>query len=109
VEQGLEAFVLGEPCTDLRQEGLGDVEGVGFTAFLEGEVLSGVSRSAVMAAAARSSAAMGVLAEGGGQERRGRGKFLEPCLEHAEQVGGVVGQVHGTSGEGVAQYRRRMA
>jgi hypothetical protein len=63
VEQGLEAFVFGEPCTDLGQEGLGDVEGAGFAVFLEGEVLSGVSGTAGMAAAAGSSAAMGVAAE----------------------------------------------
>ncbi len=31
VEQGLEAFVFGEPCADLGEQFLGDVDGAGET------------------------------------------------------------------------------
>src|SRR4029078_13295141 len=94
VEQGLEALVFGEPCADFGEEVFGDVNGAGLAALLEGEVLAGVEGPAVVTAALRASAAVGVSAEGGGQDRGGRGELLEAALQHAEDVVGVAGNAH---------------
>ena len=59
VEQGLEAFVFGEPCADLGGAGLSTRSGL--AVLLEGEVLAGMEGSAVVTAALRSATAVGVL------------------------------------------------
>jgi hypothetical protein len=80
VEQGLEALVFGEPCADLGKQFLGDVDGAGLAVLFEGEVLSGVERTAVVTAAGGATTAVGVLAIGGGQDGRGGGQLLEAAL-----------------------------
>jgi hypothetical protein len=69
VEKSFEAFVLGQPRSHLREKLFGDVDGSCFAILFEGEVLSGMERSAVVASAGRSSTAVGVGAEGGGEDR----------------------------------------
>ena len=80
VEEGLEALVFGEPRADLGEQFLGDVNGAGLAVLLEGEVLAGVQGSAVVAAAGGSTAAVGVLTEGGGDDGEVVASFLRrPC------------------------------
>ena len=91
VQQLLEALVFGEPCADLGEQFLGDVEGAGLVLLLEGQVLAGVQRPAVVTASGGSAAAVGVGAEGSGEHGGCGGEPFEAALQPAQQVAGVVG------------------
>ena len=60
VEQGLEAFVFGGLCVQLKERVFGHVDGAGLAVLLEGEVLAGMEGSAVVTAALRSATAVNV-------------------------------------------------
>ena len=105
VEEVFEAFVFGEPRADLGKEFLGDVDRARLARFLEGEVLAGVQGPAVVAAAGRSAAAVGVGAEGGGKDGGSRWELLESVLEHTQDEGRVIGNVHGASGKRTGDVR----
>jgi len=97
VEKSFESLVFGQPRLHLGEKLFGDVDGSGFAVLFESEVLSGMERPAFVAPAGRSATAVGVGAEGGGEDRRGGGELFEPPLEHAEDETGVAGNGHGTS------------
>jgi hypothetical protein len=86
---------------------LGYINGACLAVLFEGQVLAGMQGSAVVAAARRATAAMGVSAEGGGENGRGAGQLLEAMLEHAEDEGGVVGDAHGVSTAREKQSKRK--
>jgi hypothetical protein len=95
VEELFEAFVFGDPCADLREQIFGDIDRPGLVArTFEGEVLTGMEGTTVMTPARRSSAAVGVGVQGGGQDRRGGDQLFEPAVEHAADQGGVFRNAH---------------
>jgi hypothetical protein len=108
-EEVFEPVMFGEPCADLGEQFLGDIDGAGLAVLLEGQVLTLVQGAAVMAAAFGASAALGVLAKGGRQDRGGRSQLFQAVLQHAEEVGRVAGNTHGASTKGAAELGRRMA
>jgi hypothetical protein len=100
VEQVFEALVFGKPYPDLREPVFRDLDGPRLATFLEGQVLTGMQRAAVVAAAGQAATAMGIGPERGSEDRGSRPEFLEAMLEHAEDQGRVVGNAHGSSGTG---------
>src|SRR5205085_29453 len=60
LEELFEAVVFGEPCADLGEQLLGDVDRARLAVFLEGEVLALVPWAAVVAAALGPATAVGV-------------------------------------------------
>lgn len=96
-EEVLEAFVFGEPGADLGEKFLGYINGACLAVLFEGQMLAGMQGSAVVAAAPRATAAMGVDAEGGGENGGRGGQLVEALLEHAEDDGGVFADAHGDS------------
>jgi hypothetical protein len=98
LEEGFEATVFGEPCSDLRKEFFGDVDRASLAVFFESEVLSLVQRTTVVAATSGPAAAVGVGTEGGSEDRRLGGELLEAMLKHTENESRVVGDTHGVSG-----------
>jgi len=95
LEQGLEAFVFGEPCADLGEQLLGDINGASLAGFLEGEMLTDVAGPAVVAAAGGASTAVGISAKGGSEDRGRGGQLLEAVLQHAKDEGGMIGDANG--------------
>ena len=94
LKQSFEFFVRGDPCLDLGEQILGDINGSRAAVLFVIELLGGMQRSAVMTAAGGSATAMGGEDEGGGHQRRGAGKPLEAGIEHAANQGRVVGHTH---------------
>src|SRR5262245_27401825 len=107
VQEALEALVFGQPCADLGEQSLGDVDGAGLALLLEGEVLSGVPGPAVVAAAGGATAAVGVRAEGGGEAGRGGGESFETRLEDAEDEARRVWDVDVAGWEWAKRAERR--
>jgi hypothetical protein len=97
VEEVLEAFVFGQPCAHLREQWLGDVDGACLAVLFEGQVLSGMKRSAVVASTGGPPAAMGIGGEGGGEDRGGGSQLVEAMLQHAQDEGGMCGNAHEAS------------
>jgi hypothetical protein len=97
VEKLFEAFVLGDPCADLRNEVFGDVNGACLAVLFAGEVLSGVEGPAALAAAGRLAAAVRVRTKGGGEDGLGGRELLEASLQHALDLSGVLRDPHGAS------------
>lgn len=97
LEQGLDPFVLGDPCANLREQVLGDVDGACLALVLEGEVMGGVQRAAVMAAAGGADAAGAGEDERSGEEGGVGGQLLEAGVELASDEGGVVGDAQEAS------------
>lgn len=94
-QQLLEPFVFGNPRLNLGDQIFGDIGGSGFVAGpFAGDVLAAVSGAAVLAAAGRPAAALGVAVQGGGQHRRRGGELLEPAGEHSANERGVIGDAH---------------
>jgi hypothetical protein len=99
LEKLLELFVIGDPCLHLREEFLGNIDGLGLVAGTAvGHVLGGVQRAAVMTATGATAAAVRIAAQGGSQNRRAEPQPLEPVIEHAANQGGMVGNTHDGSG-----------
>jgi len=95
VEEGLEALVLCDPSSDLRDSFFGDVNGACLAVVLEGEMLSRVEWAPMMASASRSSTAVGIGGKRGRQDGGIAGEFFEPSIEHASDERGVFWYAHG--------------
>jgi len=83
----------------------GDVNGAGLAVVFEGEVLGGMEGAAMVTAAGGAAAAVGIGAEGGGEDGGRGGEGLEAMLEHAKDEGGMIGDAHGGLGEGRKRSR----
>lgn len=94
VEDLFEAAALCDPCTDLRNEFLGHIDGAGFAVFLAGELLSGMERPPTMTAALRPTAAMGIGRERSSEDWGTEGDFFEPTGNHAADQRGMLRNAH---------------
>lgn len=94
--QGFETVILLDPCLNLREEVLGDVDGARFASNFEGEVVGGMEGALVVAAAGRLATAFMDEREAGGEQGAVGGQPLEPGLEHAADLGRVLGNAHRT-------------
>ena len=99
LEEFLEMTVLCDPCTNLRNQVLGNVDGTSLAAFLAGELLSGVQGAATMAAAPGPTAAMRIRRERSGENWGIEGDFFHPAGNHATNQSGMFGNPHGTLAE----------
>lgn len=95
LEERLETAVLRDPCTDLREQVAGDINGARRAALFEGDVLAAVQRSPAVTAAGGPPTAVGVRGERGREGQRGAGQLLEAAVEHTADEGGVVGNAQG--------------
>src|SRR5215210_2406229 len=99
--EGLEAFVFGDPCSDVVEEVERDVDGAGLAFDLVAEV-PGEVRLACAAAAGGLAAAFFDLGEGPSQDGPVRGHAGAAGVEHGADLGGVFGYAHGLSPARVA-------
>lgn len=94
VEERPEATVLRDPCADLRNQVFRDVDGAGLAAFLVGDVLRSMKWAAVLAAALRAAAAVGVESQRSRPQRPRRSHLVESTIEHAADERGMIGYAH---------------
>jgi hypothetical protein len=80
-QQAFQAAMFLDRCLDLLLKVLGDVDGAGLAALLEGDV----------------EPAAGLAAEGGGQGRASCGQPADAGVAEASDEGGVLGDAHGGS------------
>ena len=73
------------------------MDGACLALVLEGEVMGGMQRSAVVAAAGGADTAGAGQDERSGEDGGVRGQFLEACLELATEESRVIGDAHGAS------------
>ena len=96
LKEPLEPFVFGDPCLYLGEQVLGNVNAACLVrGALESDVLPGVQRTTVMAAASGTTAAVSVGVQGSGQDRRSCAEFFQSAVKHAADLSGVIGDAHG--------------
>jgi hypothetical protein len=93
VEQVLDPFVFLNPCADVVEEVMRDVDGACPAVDLVGEVPGAMGLAAVTAAS-RLAAAFADFREGGSQNGLIGGQPAAACVEHATDLGGMLGYTH---------------
>ena len=94
VEESLDPFVFGDPCADFIEEVMRYIDRARLALDLVGEV-PGEMGLAVVTAASRLAAAFADFRESGGQDGLVGSQSAPTSVEHAADLGGMIGDTHG--------------